>query len=133
MGPSKGGHHNLHYLRHSLAPGKSQDGVQDLSHSQLLVLFWLTVSSFSIFGCKEYNQSDFGIDHLVMSMYSEFFCVVGRGYLLSPVCSLGNILLAFALLHSVLQGQICLLLQVFVDFLLLHSSPLNEKDIFFRC
>ena len=33
-------------------------------------------------------------------------------------------ILAFALLHSVLQGQICLLLQVFLDFLLLHSSPL---------
>ena len=30
----------------------------------------------------------------------------------------------FALLHSVFQGQICLLLQVFLDFLLLHSSPL---------
>ena len=29
----------------------------------------------------------------------------------------------FALLHSVLQGQICLLLQVFLDFLLLYSSP----------
>ena len=33
-------------------------------------------------------------------------------------------LLAFALLHSVLQGQIYLLLQVFLDFLLLHSIPL---------
>ena len=31
---------------------------------------------------------------------------------------------AFALLHSVLQGQICLLLQVFVDFLLLYYNPL---------
>ena len=39
-----------------------------LSHSQLLVLFLLTVYSFSIFGCKEYNQSDFSVDHLVMSM-----------------------------------------------------------------
>ena len=38
--------------------------------------------------------------------------------------SLGKTLLAFALLHSVLQGQIYLLLQVFLDFLLLHSSPL---------
>ena len=38
--------------------------------------------------------------------------------------SLGKTLLVFALLHSVLQGQICLLLQVFLDFLLLHSSPL---------
>ena len=31
-------------------------------------------------------------------------------------------LLALALLHFVLQGQIYLLLQVFLDFLLLHSS-----------
>ena len=30
----------------------------------------------------------------------------------------------FALLHSAFQGQICLLLQVFLDFHLLHSSPL---------
>ena len=33
-------------------------------------------------------------------------------------------LLAFALLHSVFQGQICLLPQLFLDFLLLHSSSL---------
>ena len=38
------------------------------------------------------------------------------------MCCLGKTLLAFALLHSVFQGQICLLLQVFLDFLLLHSS-----------
>ena len=30
----------------------------------------------------------------------------------------------FALLHSAFQGQICLLHQVFLDFLLLHSHPL---------
>ena len=36
-------------------------------------------------------------------------------------------LLTFALLHSVHQGQICLLLQVFFDFLLLHSSPHYNK------
>jgi len=30
--------------------------------------------------------------------------------------------LTLALLHSVLQGQICLLLQVSLDFLLLHAS-----------
>ena len=54
--------------------------------------------------------------------------VVGRGCLLWPVCSLGRTLLAFVLLHSVPQGQFCLFLQVFVDFLLLHSY--NEKDIF---
>ena len=43
------------------------------------------------------------------------------------MCSLGSTLLAFALLHSVLQGQICLLFQAFLDFILLHSSPLLGK------
>ena len=37
---------------------------------------------------------------------------------------LGKTLLVFALLHSIFQGQICLLLQVFPEFLLLHSSSL---------
>ena len=44
---------------------------------------------------------------------------------------LAKLLFAFALLHSVLQGQICLLLQLFLDFLLLYFIPYNEKDIFF--
>ena len=48
-----------------------------------------------------------------MSMFRVFSCDVGRGCLLWPVCSLGKTLLAFALLHSVFQGQICLLPQVF--------------------
>ena len=64
----------------------------------------------------------------MMSMCRVFSCVVGRGCLLWPVRSLGKILLAFVLLHSVLQGQIFLLLQVSLDFLLLHSSPLWWKD-----
>ena len=66
-----------------------------------------------------------------MSMCRVFSCVVGRGCLLWPVRSLGKTLLAFALLHSVLQGQICLLLQVFLGFLLLHSSPLKWKGHLF--
>ena len=33
-------------------------------------------------------------------------------------------LLAYDLLRFVLQGQICLLLQVALDFLILHSRPL---------
>ena len=59
-----------------------------------------------------------------MSMCRVFFCVVGRECLLSSVCSLGKTLLAFALLPSVLQDEIYLLLQVFLDFILLPSSPL---------
>ena len=51
--------------------------------------------------------------------------VVGRECLLRPVCSCGEALLAFALLHFVPQDQTCLLLQVSPDFLLLDSSPLG--------
>ena len=47
------------------------------------------------------------------------------------MCSVGKAPLAFALLHSVLQGQTRLLLQVSLDFLLLHSSPLGCKGHLF--
>ena len=56
----------------------------------------------------------------------------GRGCcLLWPVCSIGKTLLAFALLHFVLQGETCVLFQVSLDFLLLHSSPLWWKGHLF--
>ena len=58
-----------------------------------------------------------------MSM-CRVFCFVGRGCLPWPLCSLGKTLLAFALLHFLFQGQICLLLQVSLNFRLLHSSLL---------
>ena len=63
--------------------------------------------------------------------YVVFFCVVGRDCLLWPAYSLGRTLLAFALLHFVLWGEICLLLQVSLDFLLLHFSPLWWKGHLF--
>ena len=40
------------------------------------------------------------------------------------MCFLGKTLLVFALLCSVFQGQICLLLQVFLDFLVYQSSAI---------
>ena len=104
-------------------------------------MIWATVSSCSCF-CWLYRASPslaakniiiliFGVDHLVLSTCRVFSCVVGRGCLLWPVCSLGKTLLAFALLRFVLQGQICLLLQVSVDFLLLHSNCLWWKGHLF--
>ena len=66
-----------------------------------------------------------------MSMCRVFSCVVGRGYLLWPVHSLSKTLLAFALLHSVLQGQICMLLLIFLDSYFFIPVPYNEEDIFF--
>ena len=38
---------------------------------------------------------------------------------------------SLALLHFVLQGQICLLLQVSLDFYFCVPVPCNEEDIFF--
>ena len=67
----------------------------------------------------------------MMSMCRVFSYVVGRGcFLWPPVCSLGKTLLALALLHFILQGQIFQSLQVSLDFLLLHSSPLWWKQHF---
>ena len=45
----------------------------------------------------------------MMSMCRVFSCVVGRGCLPWPVRSQGKTLLAFVLLHSIFQGQICLI------------------------
>ena len=64
-------------------------------------------------------------------MCRVFSCVVGRGCLLWPVRSLGKTLLTFDLLHFVLQGPICLLLQVYLDCLLLQSSPLQWRGHLF--
>ena len=50
-------------------------------------------------------------------------CVVGKGIWFDQ-CVLLTTLLAFALLHFVLQGQTYLKLQVSLDFLLLHSKIL---------
>ena len=62
-----------------------------------------------------------------MSLCRVISCVVGSGCLLWSFCSLSKYLLAFAMLHSVLQGQTCLLFQVSLDFLLFHSCPLWWK------
>ena len=51
-----------------------------------------------------------------MSMCRVFSCVVGRGCLLWPMHSLLNTLLAIDPLRFVLPSQICLLLQVSLDF-----------------
>ena len=103
-------------------------------------MIWATVSSWSCF-CWLYRASPFStvknkinltfdIDHLVMFMCRVLSCIVGRGCLLWPVCSLHKTLLTFALLHFVLQGQTCILLQVSLDFLLLHSSTVWWADSF---
>ena len=49
-----------------------------LSHSHSFTF----TESFSTFGCKVYNHSDIGIDHLVMAVCRIVSCVVGRWCLL---------------------------------------------------
>ena len=84
-------------------------------------MIWATVSSRSCF-CWLYT--DFGIDYLVTCLCRVMSCVVGKGCFLWPVLSVSKILLDFALLHFVFQGQTYLLLQVPLDFLLWYSSPM---------
>ena len=43
---------------------------------------------------------------------------------------LAKLLLAFVLFQFILQSQTCLLLQVSLDFLLLHSSPPMKRTLF---
>ena len=57
-------------------------------------------------------------------------CCWKRVFALTRAFSRQN-LLAFPLLHFVLQGQTCLLFQVSPDFLLLHSSPLWQRGHLF--
>ena len=66
-----------------------------------------------------------------MSMYTIVSYVVRRECLLWPVFSPGKTLLAFALLHFVLQGQICLLIRYLLTSYFCIPVPYNEKDIFF--
>ena len=78
------------------------------------------------------QRFDFGIGHLMMSMDRVISWVAGKECLLWPACFLDKILLAFALLHFVIQGHTCLLLQVSLDLLLLHFSSLWWKGHFFQ-
>ena len=102
-------------------------------------MIWATVSSRSCF-CWPYRASSSlaaknVID--VILVLAVWWCpcvassLVGRQCLLWSVRSLCKTPLVFALLHFVLQGQTYLLLQVSLDFLLLHSSPLWWKGYHF--
>ena len=101
-------------------------------------MIWATVSSWSCF-CWPFRASpSLAAKNIInlISVSTIWWCPcvcphIGIGCLLWPVCFLGKTLLSSALLHFVLQGQICLLFQVSLDFLLLHSSPLWWKGHLF--
>ena len=99
-------------------------------------MIWATVSSQSCF-CWLYRASPSlaakSVINLILVLTIWWCpCVESSLVLLEAgvwknQCVLLTKLLIFALLHFVFQDQICLLLQVFLDFLLLHSSPLWWK------
>ena len=62
-------------------------GLQRLGHNWATELNWIEVLHLWM---QKYSQSDFDIDHLVMSMCRVFSCVVARGCLLPPVHSWQN-------------------------------------------
>ena len=108
------------YLNLNLAIRSSWSEPADLN--QLPVLFLLTVQSFSIFGWKEYNQSDFRIDHLEMSMCITFSCVLGRGCLLWPVRSLSHF---FSFIFISWRNIQCVLLSHFFHLFLLVGGTFS--------
>ena len=97
-------------------------------------MIWATVSSWSCF-CWLYRASSSSIANNIINLISVLTiwwspCVALSLVLLEEgVCydqcgSLGKTLLAFALLHFVLQAQTCLSLQISLDFLLLFLPGL---------
>ena len=78
--------------------------------------------------------SDFGaprIKFLTVSTVFPSICHEVMG--LDHQCVLGKTLLAFVLLHSVLQGQICLHSTYLLTYYFCIPVPYKEKDIFFGC
>ena len=89
-------------------------------------MLWTSVHSSS--GALSTRSNPFNL-----FVTSTVFAVSPPGCLLWPVHSLDKTLLAFDLLRFVLQGQIWLILQISLDFLLLHSNPLWWKEHCFCC
>ena len=100
-------------------------------------MIWATVSSRSCFWWLYRASPSLAAKNIInlISVLAIWWCLcvessfvlLEEGVCYDQFVFLAKLLLAFALLHSVLQGQTCLLLQVSLDFLLLHSSPLWWK------
>ena len=57
-------------------PGSSVLGILQAR----ILYIWVAIPfSMPSLAAKKYNQSDFGVDHLVMPMCRVFSCVVGEG------------------------------------------------------
>ena len=104
-----------------------------MSHSQLPVLFLLTVQSFSIFSCKEQNQSDFSIDHLVMFMCRVFYCVVERGVCYDQCILLAKLCYPLSCFILYSKAKFACYSRYLLTSYFCIPVPYDEKDIFFWC
>ena len=83
-----------------------------------------------------FQEMEFTSDAAILSSGSSLtskHVKLGKLTILRPVYFLGNLLLAFALLHFVPQVQTCLLLQDLLTFYFGIPVPYDEKDLFFWC
>ena len=102
-----------------------------LATVKFLILFLLTVYSFSVFDYKEYNQSYFGIDHLVIFMYrvislllEECVCY-DQCVLLAKLCWL----LPCFILYS--RTKLACYSRYLLTSCFCNSAPYDKKDILF--
>ena len=115
-------------IRSSWSEPQSAPGIVFADCIELLHL-WRRLNIINIYQI-EYNQSDFSIDHLVMSMCRVFSCVVGRGCLLSPVHSLGKTLLALPCFILYSKAKLACHSRYLLTFSFCIPVPYDENDIF---
>ena len=126
-----------HYLGHyfgvsastSVLPMKIQDWFP------LVWTGWISLQSKGLSSLLEHHISKASVlqcSALFMVQFSHACMTTGKTIALTIQTFVNKTLLAFALLHFVLQGQTFLLSQVSLDFLLLHSSLLWWKGHLFK-
>ena len=83
---------------------------------------------FILWATREAHKA---VDHVVMSRCRVASCVVRRGCLVWPVLSLGQTLLAFALIHFVFQGKLSYYSTYLLTSFFCIPIRCDEKNIFF--
>ena len=86
---------------------------------------------FSISGCREFNQSGFGIDHLVMSMCRVFSCVVGRGCCYDQCVLLAKLCYPLTCFILYSKAKFACDSRYLLTFYFCIPVSYDEKDIFF--
>ena len=75
----------------------------------------------------EYNQSDFSVGHLMMSLCRTLSCVVGNGYSLWPVCSFGKTLLVFSCFIPYSKAKFAFYSRCFLFLTVAFQSPIIKR------